>query len=49
MSKRVQYPDGFVGFASGKAAAVLAKKPDHKIIDDKVDPPKSPDPSKAAK
>ena len=34
MSKRIQYPDGYIGVASDKAAANLAKKPGHKIVED---------------
>lgn len=34
MSKRIQYPNGFVGFASDAAAAVLAQRPGHKILGD---------------
>ncbi len=32
MSKKVQYPDGYIGVANDKAAAILARKPGHKII-----------------
>lgn len=47
MSKIVQYPDGYKGVASDKAAAILAKKPDHKIIEaEKPEPPKKPEPKK---
>lgn len=34
MSKKVKYPNGYIGFASDSAAKVLAKKPDHKIVGD---------------
>lgn len=44
MSKRVQYPNGYVGVASDKAAAVLAKKPGHKVVGDiKAEAEKKPE------
>lgn len=47
MSKIVQYPNGYKGVASDKAAANLAKKEGHKIFGDAEKPePKKPDAEK---
>ena len=41
MSKRVKYPNGFIGFASDKVAAILEKRPGYKIVGDaKAEEPK---------
>jgi hypothetical protein len=34
MSKKVQYPNGYIGIASDNAAKILGKKKDHKVIGD---------------
>lgn len=41
MSKKIQYPNGFVGFASDKAAEVLAKRKGFKILGE-ADAPEKP-------
>ncbi len=38
MGKKVEYPNGFVGFASDKVAEALAKRPGYKIVGDVKDP-----------
>jgi hypothetical protein len=41
MSKRVRYPNGFIGVASDKVAAILEKRPGYKIVGDaKAEEPK---------
>jgi hypothetical protein len=49
MSKKIQYPNGDIGFASDAVAAILAKRPGHKIVDGAVPEPKKPEPKKDEK
>jgi hypothetical protein len=44
MSKRVQYPDGYIGFASDKVAAILEAKGSAKIIKEGAPAAASPKP-----
>jgi hypothetical protein len=39
MGKRVRYPNGFIGFASDKAAAVLEKRDGYKILGEATEAP----------
>jgi hypothetical protein len=48
MGKRVEYPNGSVGFASEKVAEALAKRPGHKILGD-APPAAAPAPQKEPK
>lgn len=45
MSKRIRYPNGFIGIASDEVAAILAQRPGHVILTDRPpDPPRKPEP-----
>lgn len=39
MSKLIEYPNGYKGTVSDAVAAVLAKRPGHKILDAAPPPP----------
>jgi len=43
MSKRIQYPNGYVGVCSDDVAVILAKREGHKILGD-VKPEPKPEP-----
>jgi hypothetical protein len=47
MSKKVKYPNGYIGVASDKAAAILAKKKGHEILGEVSEPATKPDAKKA--
>lgn len=32
MSKKVRFPDGYIGVVSDKVAAILEKRKDHKVL-----------------
>jgi len=43
MSKKLQYPNGYVGAVSDKVSEILAKREGHKVMDDaKPDPKPEP-------
>ena len=48
MSKRVRYPNGFIGFASDKVAAILEKRPGYKIVGEAKAKEAKPDKEKEA-
>jgi hypothetical protein len=35
MSKKIKFPSGHIGVVSDKVAEVLAKRKDHKLVEDK--------------
>jgi len=40
MSKKCQYPNGYIGVVSDAVAVIMAKKKDHKILGDAPQPVK---------
>lgn len=47
MSKRIRYPNGYIGVVSDEVAAILATRPGHVVLTDRPpDPPKKPTPKK---
>lgn len=40
MSKKIQYPDGYVGVVSDAVAEILGQRKGHKILAEKPEPPK---------
>jgi hypothetical protein len=52
MSKKVKFPNGFIGVASDAVAAKLAKKSGHEVLGDykpDAESAKKPEPAKDAK
>lgn len=49
MSKKIKYPNGFVGVCSDEVAQVLGKRKDHKILGDADKPEKAKAPEEEKK